>query len=112
MAAPDRGSRRLDNDHLATALCRHVLLLVNWEIAALAALINGPSRTVLRPPGPLPWPDPLRSRQGGAVQERLGIAGSGTIACGLAATAARHGTDVLLWARSDQSAERATTSVS
>jgi 3-hydroxybutyryl-CoA dehydrogenase len=46
------------------------------------------------------------------VQERLGIAGSGTIACGLAATAARHGTDVLLWARSDQSAERATTSVS
>jgi 3-hydroxybutyryl-CoA dehydrogenase len=46
------------------------------------------------------------------LQERLGIAGSGRIACGLAATAARHGTDVLLWARSDQSAERATTSVS
>jgi 3-hydroxybutyryl-CoA dehydrogenase len=40
------------------------------------------------------------------VQERLGIAGSGAIACGLAATAAQHG-DVLLWARSEASAERA-----
>ena len=40
------------------------------------------------------------------MQERLGIAGSGAIACGLAATAAQHG-DVLLWARSDSSAERA-----
>jgi 3-hydroxybutyryl-CoA dehydrogenase len=33
------------------------------------------------------------------VRERLGIIGGGAIACGLAATAARHG-DVLLWARS------------
>jgi 3-hydroxybutyryl-CoA dehydrogenase len=40
------------------------------------------------------------------VEERLGIAGSGAIACGLAATAAQHG-DVLLWARSERSAERA-----
>ena len=40
------------------------------------------------------------------MEERLGIAGSGAIACGLAATAAQHG-DVLLWARSEQSAERA-----
>jgi 3-hydroxybutyryl-CoA dehydrogenase len=40
------------------------------------------------------------------VEERLGIAGSGAIACGLAATAAQHG-EVLLWARSDSSAERA-----
>jgi 3-hydroxybutyryl-CoA dehydrogenase len=40
------------------------------------------------------------------VEERLGIAGSGAIACGLAATAAQHG-DVLLWARSETSAERA-----
>lgn len=40
------------------------------------------------------------------MEERLGIAGSGAIACGLAATAAQHG-DVLLWARSDSSAERA-----
>jgi 3-hydroxybutyryl-CoA dehydrogenase len=40
------------------------------------------------------------------VEERLGIAGSGAIACGLAATAAQHG-EVLLWARSEGSAERA-----
>ena len=40
------------------------------------------------------------------MQERLGIAGSGTIACGLAAAAARHG-EVVLWARSDGSAQRA-----
>ncbi|MDQ6914519.1 MAG: 3-hydroxyacyl-CoA dehydrogenase family protein [Actinomycetota bacterium] len=40
------------------------------------------------------------------MDERLGIAGSGTIACGLAATAAEHG-EVLMWVRSDASAERA-----
>jgi 3-hydroxybutyryl-CoA dehydrogenase len=40
------------------------------------------------------------------VEERLGIAGSGAIACGLAAVAAQRG-DVLLWARSESSAERA-----
>jgi 3-hydroxybutyryl-CoA dehydrogenase len=40
------------------------------------------------------------------MDERLGIVGSGAIACGLAAAAARHG-DVLLWARSDGSAARA-----
>jgi 3-hydroxybutyryl-CoA dehydrogenase len=45
-----------------------------------------------------------------AMNERLGIAGSGTIACGLAATAACHG-DVLLWARSDESAQRARASI-
>ena len=39
----------------------------------------------------------------GCVQERLGIVGSGTIAKGLARTAAEHG-DVVLWARSDESA--------
>ena len=39
--------------------------------------------------------------------ERLGIAGSGTIACGLAAAAASHGIEVTLWARSDRSLERA-----
>ncbi len=44
------------------------------------------------------------------MQERLGIAGSGAIACGLAVTAARRG-DVLLWARSDISADRARTTV-
>jgi 3-hydroxybutyryl-CoA dehydrogenase len=45
------------------------------------------------------------------LEEQLGIAGSGTIACGLAATAARHG-EVLLWARSDDSARRAHASIS
>jgi 3-hydroxybutyryl-CoA dehydrogenase len=44
------------------------------------------------------------------VNERLGIAGSGAIACGLAVTAAGHG-DVLLWARSDRSESRARTNV-
>jgi 3-hydroxybutyryl-CoA dehydrogenase len=40
------------------------------------------------------------------VLERLGIAGSGAIACGLAVTAAGHG-DVVLWARSESSEDRA-----
>lgn len=44
------------------------------------------------------------------MDERLGIAGAGTIACGLAAAAARDG-EVLLYARSDQSAERARAAV-
>ena len=41
------------------------------------------------------------------MEERLGIAGSGTIACGLAATAAGAEVDVLMWVRSPESAERA-----
>jgi 3-hydroxybutyryl-CoA dehydrogenase len=40
------------------------------------------------------------------VSERVGIAGSGAIACGLAAVAAQRG-DVVVWARSDGSAEKA-----
>ena len=44
--------------------------------------------------------------QGERVQERLGIAGAGTIACGLATAAARN-SEVLLWARSPESAQRA-----
>jgi len=40
------------------------------------------------------------------VRERVGIAGSGVIACGLAVAATEQG-EVLLWARSDDSAERA-----
>jgi 3-hydroxybutyryl-CoA dehydrogenase len=44
------------------------------------------------------------------VTETLGIAGSGTIACGLAAVASST-TDVLLWARSDESAARARGSI-
>jgi 3-hydroxybutyryl-CoA dehydrogenase len=44
------------------------------------------------------------------LDETLGIAGAGTIACGLAAAAAGH-TDVLLWARSEDSAQRARAAV-
>jgi 3-hydroxybutyryl-CoA dehydrogenase len=44
------------------------------------------------------------------MEERLGIVGSGAIACGLAAAAARHG-EVVLWARSDGSADRARATV-
>jgi 3-hydroxybutyryl-CoA dehydrogenase len=40
------------------------------------------------------------------VPERLGIAGSGAIACGLAAVASQHG-EVVVWARSDGSAKKA-----
>jgi 3-hydroxybutyryl-CoA dehydrogenase len=40
------------------------------------------------------------------VSERLGIAGTGAIACGLAAVAAQRG-EVVVWARSDGSAEQA-----
>ena len=40
------------------------------------------------------------------MSERLGIAGSGAIACGLAAVAAQRG-DVVVWARSGGSAEEA-----
>jgi 3-hydroxybutyryl-CoA dehydrogenase len=50
------------------------------------------------------------AREDGVLQERLGIAGSGAIACGLAAAAARHG-EVVLWARSSGSAQRARDSV-
>jgi 3-hydroxybutyryl-CoA dehydrogenase len=44
------------------------------------------------------------------LEERLGIAGSGAIACGLAVTGARHA-EVLLWARSEGSADRARASI-
>jgi 3-hydroxyacyl-CoA dehydrogenase len=47
------------------------------------------------------------SRPEDGPAERLGIAGSGTVACGLAACAAGHGGEVVLWARSEASAERA-----
>jgi 3-hydroxybutyryl-CoA dehydrogenase len=48
------------------------------------------------------------------LNERIGIIGSGTIACGLAATAAHHGggrDPILLLARSESSAERAKATV-
>jgi 3-hydroxybutyryl-CoA dehydrogenase len=41
-----------------------------------------------------------------SVSERVGIAGTGAIACGLAAVAAQRG-QVVVWARSDSSAARA-----
>lgn len=44
------------------------------------------------------------------MDERLGIVGAGAIARGLATTAATHG-DVVLWARSEGSAERARASM-
>jgi 3-hydroxybutyryl-CoA dehydrogenase len=44
------------------------------------------------------------------MSERLGIAGSGAIACGLATAAAEHG-DVVLWARSEKSQDRARAAV-
>ena len=40
------------------------------------------------------------------MAERLGIVGGGAIACGIARVAAEHG-DVVMWARSEESAERA-----
>jgi 3-hydroxybutyryl-CoA dehydrogenase len=40
------------------------------------------------------------------LNEQLGIAGSGAIACGLAVTAAGRG-EVVMWARSEESADRA-----
>jgi 3-hydroxybutyryl-CoA dehydrogenase len=40
------------------------------------------------------------------VDERVAVVGSGAIACGLAATASANG-EVVLWARSDSSAQRA-----
>jgi 3-hydroxybutyryl-CoA dehydrogenase len=47
---------------------------------------------------------------GEPVDERVGIVGSGAIACGLAVAAAGHG-EVVLWARSAASAQRARGSV-
>jgi 3-hydroxybutyryl-CoA dehydrogenase len=47
---------------------------------------------------------------GDPLHEKLAIAGSGTIAAGLAAVAAAHG-EVLVWARSHSSAERVKASV-
>jgi 3-hydroxybutyryl-CoA dehydrogenase len=51
-----------------------------------------------------------QSTEEDGLEERLAIAGSGAIACGLAATAACHG-DVVLWVRSADSAQRARAAV-
>ena len=50
---------------------------------------------------------PTPSEHHAAFPERLGIVGSGTIACGVAACVADAGGRVTLWARSAESAERA-----
>src|SRR5687767_9672173 len=39
--------------------------------------------------------------------EQVGIAGSGTIGCGLASCVMAHGGDVVMWARSEDSVRRA-----
>ena len=44
---------------------------------------------------------------GSGFPERVGIAGAGTIACGVAACVAASGGEVALWARSEESAQRA-----
>jgi 3-hydroxybutyryl-CoA dehydrogenase len=52
------------------------------------------------------------SQRAETQRERLGIAGSGTIATGLAACAATRDIDVTLWARSRESARRARSTIS
>jgi threonine dehydrogenase-like Zn-dependent dehydrogenase len=51
-------------------------------------------------------PDNAAAAPGGA-RERLGVAGSGTVACGLATCAALAGLTTVLWARSAEALERA-----
>jgi 3-hydroxybutyryl-CoA dehydrogenase len=82
MPTADRRADRLDDDDFSTLLAHETLRLLSS------------------------WLSLIYRR----VSERLGIAGGGAIACGLAATAARHG-DVILWTRSDAGAERAQASV-
>ena len=50
---------------------------------------------------------PVPSERDNSLGERVGIAGSGTIACGLAACVMAHDGDVVMWARSEDSARRA-----
>jgi 3-hydroxyacyl-CoA dehydrogenase len=54
-----------------------------------------------------PAPSGPENGGGGAFPERVAIAGSGTIACGVAACVMAAGGEVVLWARSPDSAERA-----
>ena len=53
-----------------------------------------------------PWATVHDRLTGESTRERLGILGTGAIACGLARLAA-EGTDVIVWARSEASAEAA-----
>lgn len=79
--------------------CRTARAVLELPARSLRSCDDGAGGCVL-------FPLTGESTKGASVEERLGIAGSGAIACGLAATAALHG-EVLLWARSDSSAERA-----
>src|SRR5688500_18162868 len=54
-----------------------------------------------------PTPSGLRMGGEGDFPERVGIAGAGTIACGLAACVIASGGEVVVWARSPESAQRA-----
>jgi 3-hydroxybutyryl-CoA dehydrogenase len=49
----------------------------------------------------------VQAATGSGFPERVGIAGSGTIACGVAACVAASGGEAVLWARSQESAQRA-----
>jgi 3-hydroxybutyryl-CoA dehydrogenase len=68
----------------------HVLYSIDWRVNQTEEA--GLSTASEEAPLPLP--------------ERLALVGGGAIGCGLAAAAARHG-DVILWARSPDSADRA-----
>jgi 3-hydroxybutyryl-CoA dehydrogenase len=69
-------------------------------------------RRAIRTSGPVPYAAQMTANRSieteatPTLNENLGIAGAGVIACGLAATAARAG-KVMLWARSGSSADRA-----
>src|SRR6266545_5622165 len=52
-------------------------------------------------------PGETREAEPDSGPERLGIAGTGTIACGLASAAAARGIEVTVWGRSDSSVSRA-----
>ena len=94
VATADRGPDRLDDHDLAALLGAHGLESLRLiGLYVLGYLTD--------------WPI---SQDGGDVRESLGIAGSGTIACGLAASAAQHG-DVVMWVRSEDSARRAEASL-
>jgi 3-hydroxybutyryl-CoA dehydrogenase len=54
----------------------------------------------------------LGTDAGPRSSERLAVLGTGTIACGLALCAAEKGVEVMVWARSEESADRARASLS
>src|SRR3979411_217186 len=73
-----------------------------YSTASIAVRLTGQSIRA-RPANPM-------EQTNRTVNKRLAVAGSGAIACGLAATAAHHG-PVLLLARSQSSADRARATV-